>query len=111
MQTAKMELQSVAAAATQTAVATKKQKPTQPAKPAVKPAVSAESHDAEGQEEEGEEVEEEVAGEIETEGGDLATLSAAADAAADPGKLTNSCHNRICAFQQFNYCPTATLTD
>lgn len=102
-----MELQSVAAAATQTAVAIKKkQKPTQPAKPAVKPAakpaVSAESHEAEGQEDE-EEAEEGVAAEIETESGGLATLSEAADAAADTGKLTNCCH-------QLQLCMSAIYT-
>ena len=106
MQTAKMELQSAAAAATQTAVATKKQKPTQSAKPAAKPAarpaVTLESYEAEGQENE-EDAEEEVTAEMETESDGLATLSEASDAAADTGKLTNCCH-------QLQLCMSAIYT-
>ena len=73
MQSAKMELQTAAAAATLTAVAAKKQKCAQaPVKPA---ALSDETEE-----------EEDLAGEPEAEGGCLATLSEAADTAA--GKLT-----------------------
>ena len=78
MQSAKMELQTAAAAATLTAVAAKKQKCAQAATAPVKPAASAPSDETEE--------EEDLAGEPEAEGGCLATLSEAADTAA--GKLT-----------------------
>ena len=78
MQSAKMELQTAAAAATLTAVAAKKQKSAQAAKAPVKPAASAPSDETEE--------EEDLAGGPEAEGGGLATLSEVADTAA--GKLT-----------------------
>lgn len=79
MQSAKMDLQTAAAAATLAAVAAKKQKSAQAAKAPVKPAAPAPSDETE---EEGD-----LAGEEEAEGGGLATLSEAADTAA--GKLNH----------------------
>jgi len=79
IQSAKMELQTAAAAATLTAVAAKKQKSAQAAKALVKPAPSTLSDVTE---EEGK-----MVGEPEAEGGGLATLSEAADTAS--GKTTS----------------------
>lgn len=81
MQSAKMELQTAAAAASLTAVAAKKQKSAQAAKAPVKPDMSMLSDETEDKEDK-----EDLAGEPEAEGGGLATLSEAADTAA--GKLT-----------------------